>query len=214
MVNVEQYKEYRQAQVKLHTKILNDCVHEAEYKQAAHILGILNAQKRVVIECDADRDALYDFNIYEKIRSGTNTLSQFAENYSVENEIESELLSAMLQSNTSLYEVIDIDKNERTLMLKDILSGSNKTFKLLDLSLSNSTKINSLIYTRPIHLKGFSITSGLGFIFSANHKDYILNRSRKMLKKIKSGDTSIDNFIAFFHLNRLDGLPTMFEKIK
>jgi hypothetical protein len=63
VVNIEQYRQYRQVQVELHTKILNDYVHETEFKQAAEILGILNKQNRVVIESEADKDALYDFNI-------------------------------------------------------------------------------------------------------------------------------------------------------
>jgi hypothetical protein len=57
------------------------------------------------------------------------------------------------------------------------------------------------------------MTSGLGFMFIINHKQYLLKRSRKLMKKIDSGDASIDRFIALFHLNRLDGLPTVFEKI-
>ena len=213
MVSIEQYRQYRQVQVELHTKILNDYVHETEFKQAAEILGILNEQNRVVIESEADKDALYDFNIYEKIRDGKSTLSLFEENYSLKNQLEHELLKAMLQSEASLYEVTYIDKKERMLILNDILRGLNKPFKLIDLSLSDSIKHNALIYTRSLHLEEFSITSGLGFIFSANHKNYILNRSRKMLKKMKTGDTSTNRFIVFFLLNRSDGLPILFEKV-
>lgn len=213
MVSIEQYRQYRQVLVELHSKILNDYVHETEFKQAAEILGILNKQNRVVIESETDKDALYDFNIYEKIRDGKSTLSLFEENYSLKNQLEHELLKAMLQSEASLYEVTYIDKKEGMLILNDILRGLNKPFKLIDLSLSDSIKHNALIYTRLLHLEEFSITSGLGFLFSINHKDYILNRSRKMLKKMKTGDTSTNRFIVFFHLNRSDGLPILFEKV-
>lgn len=164
MIRIEQYRQYRQVQVELHTKILNDYVHETEFKQAAEILGILNKQNRVVIESEADKDAIYDFNIYEKIRNGKSTLSLFEENYSLENQLENELLKAMLQSEASLYEVIYIDKKEGMLILNDILRGLNKPFKLIDLSLSDSIKHNALIYTRLLHLEEFSITSGLGFL--------------------------------------------------
>ncbi|GAA0361918.1 hypothetical protein [Bacillus horti] len=214
MARIELYRQYRQVQVGLHTKILNDYVHENEFKQAAELLGILDKQNRVVIESDADKDALYDFNIYGKIRDGKSTLSLFADNYSSINQLENELLTAMLQSEASLYEVIDIDKKEGMIILNDIFSNKNQPIKLIDLSLSNSTKQSTLIYTRLHHLKEFSITSGLGFIFSENHRDYILNRSRKMLKKMKTGDTSNDRFIVFFQLNRSDGLPILFEKVK
>ncbi|HWO95142.1 MAG TPA: hypothetical protein VNM45_02065 [Bacillus sp. (in: firmicutes)] len=192
---------------------MNNCIYATELKQAAKILGILNNQNQVVIDADADKDALYDFNIYEKIRDGKSTLSLFAENYSAENQIEIELLAAMLQSEASLYEVVYIDKKEGSLILVDIFSGINKPCKLLDLSLSNTIYRNALIYTRILHLEEFSITSGLGFVFSGNHRDYIVNRSKKMLKKMKINDISTDRFIVFFHLNRSDGLPLLFENV-
>ncbi|OPH54982.1 hypothetical protein BC351_30135 [Paenibacillus ferrarius] len=99
-------------------------------------------------------------------------------------------------------------------MLNDILSDSDEPIKIIDISLSNNTISSPLIYTRVLDLEGFSMTSGLGFVFSIDHKDYILNRSRKMLKKLKSGDTSLDNFVTYFHLNRSDGILTRFETVK
>jgi len=56
---IEQYKTYRQALVQLHMKILNTYVHEAEFKQAAGIIGILNNRNQVVIETEADQDGSY-----------------------------------------------------------------------------------------------------------------------------------------------------------
>ncbi|NOU99446.1 hypothetical protein [Paenibacillus planticolens] len=213
MNNIERYKQYRQTQVELHTKILDDYVAEADFKQAALTLGILNNQNKVVMEHEAEYDALYDFNIYEKFRAGKSTLSLFAENYSSENQIENEMIAAMLQSKASLYEVIHVDKMEGVLMLNDILNDLNEPIKIIDISLSNNTISSPLLYTRVLDLEGFSMTSGLGFVFSIDHKDYILNRSRKMIKKLKSGDTSLDNFITFFHLNRSDGILMRFEKV-
>ena len=70
------------------------------------------------------------------------------------------------------------------------------------------------MFTRLLHLKDFSMTSGLGFIFDPNHKDYILTRSRKMQKKIKSGDASVDRFVVYFHLNRSDGMPILYKDIE
>ncbi|MBD2862445.1 hypothetical protein [Paenibacillus oceani] len=63
MSYIDQYKLYRQTQVHLHTKILEAYVHETEFKQAAGLIGILNNRNQVVIETEADHDALCDFNI-------------------------------------------------------------------------------------------------------------------------------------------------------
>ncbi|GIP33484.1 hypothetical protein [Paenibacillus sp. J2TS4] len=214
MVDIEQYKHYRQVQVGLHSKIMEDLVHATEFQQAASILGILYKQNQIVIESYAEQDALYDFNIYETIREEKSSLSGFAENYLADNHVENELLNAMLHSETSLYEIISIDNKEGMLILRDILRGLNKSVKLVDLSLINCIQQNVLIFTRLLHLEEYSITYGLGFVFSNNHKDYILSRSRKMLKKMKTGDPSTDRFIVFFHLNRSDGIPVSYEKVE
>jgi len=44
------------------------------------------------------------------------------------------------------------------------------------------------------------MTSGLTFAFSKNHLEYLMQKSRKMTKKIQSGDMPGDRFIAFFKL--------------
>jgi hypothetical protein len=199
--------------MELHSKILNSCVHQAEFMHAAKILGILDKRNQVVIELGVEEDPICDFNIYENIRDGKSTLSLFAENYSSDDPLEKDLLNAMLQSEASLYEVAKVDENEQTLILNDVLNGSNKTCKLIDLSMSKTVKPNALVYTRLLHFEGFSMTTGLGFIFSENIKDYLLNRSRKMMKKMQTGDAPTNRFIAFFHLNRSDGLPAIFAEV-
>lgn len=213
-IDIEQYRQYRQVQVELHTKILNSLVHEAEFKEAAGLVDILDNRNRVVFQSTVEPDSLMDFNIYEKIRSGKSTLSLFAESYSTEHPLEQELLAAMLQAETSLYEVVRIDKDESVVILNDILNSGNEPVKLVDLGLSSVVKLDSLVFARILHLQEHCITSGLGYLFSGNHRDYLLNKSRKMLKKIKTGDASADRFVAFFHLNRSDGLPVMYETVK
>jgi hypothetical protein len=69
MVDIEKYKLYRQTLVKLHSRIMNDHIHEMDFKQAANLLGILKRDV-VDIESNREKDALYDFNIYGNIRNG------------------------------------------------------------------------------------------------------------------------------------------------
>ncbi|KRF01043.1 hypothetical protein ASG89_25880 [Paenibacillus sp. Soil766] len=210
---IETYKRYRQNQVGIHTKVLDNHVHAGEIKESAKILGILN-KDRVVLESSAEQDAVYDFNVYTKIRSGKSSLAEFVDVYSPKSNDEEKLLSAMLESHVSLYEVLEIHKEEGTLLITDILSGARNPIKLVDLSLSKSMSNNVLLCTRLIDLGEFSMTSGLGFMFSANHKDFIMKRTQKMLKKMQTGDLMTDRFIVFFNLNRSDGIQVFFEDVK
>lgn len=95
-----------------------------------------------------------------------------------------------------------------------LLMTRNESIKLIDIGMSENLNPNILLFTRLIHLNEFSMTSGLTLAFSKNHIDYLTQKSRKMIKKIQSGDDSVDKFIAFFNLNRLNGLPVLLEKVK
>lgn len=121
----------------------------------------------------------------------------------------------MAKSTTGLFEVVESDEDKGIVVLKDILGESdNDVFTIIDVGLSKGLSENVIVFTRLIHLEEYSMTSGLGFLFSMNHKQYLLKKGRKLAKKTNSGNASIDRFVAFFHLNRLDGLPALFEKVK
>lgn len=115
-------------------------------------------------------------------------------------------------SEHSLYKIIKVDTEKSLIVVKDLLNDKDN-INLIDVSLSKSVNEDLLVYTRLLNFAEFSITSGLGFIFSSNHKDFLMKRSRKLMKKIKSDSDSIRRFIAFFMLNRTDGRPILFERI-
>lgn len=212
MSMLEKYKKFRKMQVDLHMKVLNEFVSDEDFKNSAETMGILNKNK-ILIESEAEKDALYDFNVYENTREGRSALAEFIDKYAPSNEAEEELFQAMKRSETMLYEVVDTNKENSMIMLKSVFDN-NQIVHMADIALSDSLKPGMLLFTRLIHLNGFSMTSGVGYCFSEDHKDYIINRSRKMLKKIKSGDASVDRFVVFFHINRSDGVARVLEEVE
>ncbi|WP_019415367.1 hypothetical protein [Paenisporosarcina sp. TG20] len=114
----------------------------------------------------------------------------------------------MEKTDNLLYEITKIDKENGVLFLKEVLSN-NDAVQVVDVGLSSGLNENMLVFTRLIHLGEFSMTSGLVYYFLADHKQYLIKRSAKFMKKVNSGDPSVDRFIAFFKLNRLDGVATL-----
>ncbi|GIN57107.1 hypothetical protein J8TS2_14260 [Lederbergia ruris] len=206
------YKEYRKRQVQLHSDILNQCVNQVDFEKAIELLGV-KQNNEIVLEHEYEKDVILDFAIYENIKKGKNAVMEFIEQNEKISRQEEELLAAMKASNPSLYEVEQIIPENNMIWLKDIFNNT-EPFKVIDIGLSKSVKENSLVFTRFLHLRNFSMTSGLGFYFTANHKQYLIKRSKKLAKRINSGNTSIDRFIAFFNLNRSDGLASVFEHVK
>jgi len=212
-VNLEEkYRNYRKKQVGLHKAILEGFVSADDYLKAAALLGILNTNNKVVIESKSEEDALYDFSIYGNIRAGSSALSEYIEKYPPGNSEDEELLSAMKRSDVQLYEVAN-SKEDGFIILKDQFLKT-ESIRLIDIGMSENLNPNILLFTRLIHLNEFSMTSGLTFAFSKDHIEYLMQKARKMIKKIQSGNDSADRFIAFFNLNRIDGLPVLLEKVK
>lgn len=208
---LEKYKEYRRIQTYLHGKILDKCVSPDDIYRTAELFGVWK-NNTIVLQADYENDAVYDFNVYEKVKDGKNSVSQYIELGEETTTQEDELLSVMVETSTSLYEVVECEKEKGLVVLKDVLSQSDENIMVRDIGISTINR-KILLFTRLIHLDEFSMTTGLGYIFRENHKQYLLKRSKKLMKKINSGDPSIDRFLAFFQLNRLDGLPSLHEPI-
>lgn len=209
---LEKYKEYRRIQTNLHGEIVNKCVNRDDIYRTAELLGILE-NNEIVLQLEYEKDVIFDYTVYEKIKNGKNSVSQYIELGEDTTAQENELLSVMEKTNTSLYEVVECEKEKGLVVLKDILSQTNESYRVRDVGLSVRNK-DILIFTCLIHLDEFSMTSGLSYLFRENHKQYLLKRSKKLMKKINSGDPSIDRFLAFFQLNRSDGLTTAFQTIR
>jgi len=180
--------------------------------QAAKVIGIVE-NKTVVFESELEQDALMDFIVYRQMDSGKSKIAKYLETNSNVDEYEEKLLKAMVETETTLYEVIKVNPKDKTIQVKDVLNDSG-TFTVVDLGMSETADENILIFTRLIHLEAFSITSGLIFTFKHEHREYLQKRSRKMMKKIEDENDSDKRFIAFLKFHRRDGIPFMLEEVK
>ncbi|GGN57121.1 MULTISPECIES: hypothetical protein [Oceanobacillus] len=57
---------------------------------------------------------------YKKYRNNRSAVSEYMEQFEAENNIEKELLSAMVKSDTALYHVMERNPEKGTVLLKDV----------------------------------------------------------------------------------------------
>ncbi|SFG79554.1 hypothetical protein [Sporolactobacillus nakayamae] len=209
MDKLEEYRKYRKELVSLHSKILK--LSSINFKQSVTLLDILEG-KDIVLESGIEKDAILDFNVYRKIKNEQNAASLYREQENETNEKEAILLSAMEKADGLLYEIVKINKEKNSILLKEA-ENDTEAVEVIDVGLSETLNKNTLIFARLIHLSQFSLTSGMEFLFLKEHKHYLKQRSRKLMKKINSGNISDDRFIAYFKLNRTDGLPAFTQEI-
>jgi hypothetical protein len=211
-MNLQEYKDLRKKLREIHNNIL-ELVSQDDATKAAKLLGTLE-NKEIVLESPTEQDAHMDFFVYGEIFNGSSKLAIYKKKHNEENNEDHKLMKVMEKSDTSLYEVVEIDRENKTVLFKDVLHPSNEVFKVVDTGMSETLNENILVFTRLLHLENFSMTSGLIFIFRREHQEYLLRRSRKIAKKLENGNDSDKRFIAFFELNRRDGMPALLEDVE
>ncbi len=125
-------------------------------------------------------------------------------------EMEKEILDALLLSYTSLFKVASIFSAENTILLNDILNKKDN-IKLTDIALSKTALPGLLMFIRLVPFKDFNITTGICFAFPGGTEEHLLKRYKKLSKKIKSASESIKRFVIFFRLNKTYGIEVRFE---
>lgn len=205
---LKEYKNYRLASIKLMTKLTNfvlDLGKEERVMQAGRLLNIVS-KDTLWIYNESERDFFSDFLIFDyNFDSLKNNIETYISLNSAQEGIEQDLFKALLKSYTSLFRIISIDKSNCKLCLYDIL---NKVYEiyLVDVNMSKTSQPGMIFFTRLIPLKNFNMTSGMSFGFTSDMETYLVNKYKRLGRKVKSESESIKRFASFFQLNRSDGI--------
>ena len=83
--------------------------------------------------------------------------------------------------------------------------------KLGDVNLSQAASLGSLIFARVVPTGEFSMTSGVGFLFSGKLQEF-LKRGRHQVtaRKVKDVNEAAKRYVAFYGLNRAYGMESRF----
>ncbi len=199
---IKKYKAYRKAIADVCLRVLEDISEEAI--NSAKMLGIARG-KAVLLRDEDEADIFWEFVLYEYRKDGKNPIEIYGK---AENDVEAEVLRGMLSSYTSLFRIISASKLKCEVELEDLLNGGK--IKVVNINLSKTAKPGVLIFTRIIPLE-FNVTQG-GFLFDKRHERQIINKYRKLMKKLKY-DESANRFIAFFKINRMYGLNVEYRDV-
>ena len=205
---VKRYKMYRKANTELNHKVMESCLESDVMMKSAKLLGIARGDTLVLDSMD-ETNVLMDFALNEYKTEGKNAIEIYREtaNY---NEVERDILNALLSSYTSLFEVISVSKAENLLVLNDLMNR-RENIKLRDIALSESAIPGLLLFIRLVSFTDFNMTSGILFAFAPNLKGYLHRKHKKLSKKIEADSDSMKRFISFFKLSKTDGLEVKYE---
>jgi len=209
MTLIEKYKTYRKIGKELIHKIMSACLECDVLMKSARLLGIARGDV-LVFDSEGETNVLIDFTLNEYRVNNKNTIEIYREKIGWQNEIEKEMLNALLSSYTSLFKITSIFEAENTLLLNDILNKKDN-IKLIDIGFSKTAIPGLLLFIRLVSFKDFNMTSGVSFVFHGDLEEYLLRRYKKLSKKVKSDSDSIKRFISFFRLNKTNGIEVRYE---
>ncbi|MGQ9723449.1 MAG: hypothetical protein ACUVXA_19260 [Candidatus Jordarchaeum sp.] len=205
---VEKYVRYREASKKLFDKIMKRTLSKKALNESGKLLGILQGDTFIFLN-ENDTDVLMDFALNEYKSNNKNAIEIYRKRIGGENNVEKEILDALLSSYTSLFKVVSVSASESTLVLNDLLN-EKENINIIDINFSRTAVPNLLIFIRLIPFKDFNMTSGISLVFPASTKDFFLKRYKRLSERAKSDvNLPMKRFLFFYNWNKTKGFRVM-----
>lgn len=209
---VSTYRRYRADVKELNHKIMKATLDEATILGAARALGIKGQGRELILDSEEDLDNLMDYALYEYRMQGKNAVERYQEEIGAESQMEQELLTAMVASSTSLFQVTSFSRETYTIRLNDLVN-EGRTITLIDLSFSQGVELDWLLFTRPITFENLSMTSGVVFVFPGDLKDELLKRWHlsQRRRKVQAQHSTARRYEIFFKLSKRMGIGIKYK---
>jgi uncharacterized protein YjiS (DUF1127 family) len=209
VVDVGRYQAYRRTCRELADKIRDALVERDTLMAAGRLLGIARG-RTFRLEEENEVNALIDFTLYERLR-GPAPVQRYRESIGGQTALERDALEAMCAARTALFRVVETVPGENELWLAEC-STESPAVKLVDIGLSRSGVPGMLLFTRVIPCPDFHMGSGIAFVFPAARARYLQRRAQVLERRVRSDDPAIRRFVAYFRLNRSEGIEVEFAR--
>ena len=208
--NMKAYQRYRNAGMALNHKIIDSIPGDSALLGSAKALGMKGPGRQLILVSEDDMSVLMDYMLYEYRAKGKNAVERYQTEVGAANQMEEELLAAMLTSYTSLFKSGSVSERTTSLHLSDLLNQDN-SLTLMDINFSRSCVPGLLLFIRPIILDKFSMTSGMAFVFPSQEEQFLLKRALHPRRRGQSPRESAKRYQAFYKMSKRRGLEVMYE---
>ena len=210
MPGLEEYRKLRSAQKSLNSRVLRFLPEGAKViNTAARELGYRVGKGAIVFPSEAAMDRLYDFLIYEPNRNGKSWVQRF---FDSEHDIpleEETVLRAAIASETSLFEVVAIERSASRIRLRDLLQ-ERPDISITDISLSSTVNRKGLLFSRILAARETAFSSGTSIAFPSGDKAFLLKRCERLDKIRNASLRSRKRFALFVKLEKFSSIETVF----
>jgi hypothetical protein len=202
---VTKYQKYRIYCRDFVHEIVEEVADKKSLQKTAQIMGVWQSN-RVRLKAESEMKFVMDCLLFEYETKGKKTFTLYQEQHPELEPIAVEILGAMAHNFMSLYRVIQVDRSAAIVTLKDLLHESAEQVELLDIALSQTASIGVLLFTRLLPFADFNMTSGMYAVFPADTDKMLIKRHQVLMQRVKSPHESVKQLVAFFKLNRAEGI--------
>lgn len=206
---VDRYRMYREANRRLNVKVMNACLEREAFMSAANLLGIAEGNA-VFFDSMDETNVIMDFALNDYRVEGKNAVQIYREKYGGD-ELELDILDALLSSYTSLFKITSVSRREKLVIFNDVINARSH-IGLMDIALSKTATVGMLLFFRLLSFSDFNMASGVSFAFPGELESYLLRKYKKLRKKVESDSEAIKRFVSFFWLSKTDGLEMKYEE--
>jgi hypothetical protein len=170
----ERYLEIREIAKHLADKIFKWGQGKFDYLSNASRFGLVT-NRTIVFDDDSDTDNMQDYMMYNSKYKGTRILDLFYDSEVELDDIEELILEGMVNSEMSIFEIVDIDSESQRwrIYIKDVLKSD--TYEVINFGFSQTGIVGMVICARLIELEnGLYMTSGASFAFDSLAKERLL----------------------------------------
>jgi len=210
---LSKYNNYREIGKALNHKIINCFIDRDIILLSGKYLGLVSLVKKnaLIIDNESETAALMDFAINEYMIDDNSAVQRYKDHGMFENQIEDDILNALLKSYTSLFKITNIISQNNILTLTDLLNINCEPIEIIDMGLSQTAVAGLLMFLRIVPFSDFNMSGGLGFAFSNDLEEYLIKEYKHIAKRVKSSSESLKRYVAFFKLYRRYGIEIDFR---
>lgn len=207
---IAKYKKYREVGKALNHKIIDRFTDRDVILQSGKYLGLIR-KETIITDAESDITALMDFSINEYLINGKKAVQLYREKVRLENDIEGEILDALVKSYTSLFKINDVRQKDNKLIMDDLLNKNSNPIEIIDIGFSQTAPLGLLIFLRVVPFADFNISGGIGFAFNGDLEDLLHKEYKFRAKSVKSTSESLKRYVAFFKLYRRYGIGSEYR---
>lgn len=193
----------------LHHNAMDFIGDDAPLKQAAIALGMKGKGRQIIFDNEDELSVLMEYMLHECRTQGKTAMERYQEEVGPKNQLEEIVLPVMVSASTSLFEVESVDKDEYTLLLKDLVTAGNN-LALIDINFSQMAVPDLIFFIRPFTFEEFSMTSGVAFVFPPSEKQLLRRRAHSPKLKGQAPPTAAKRFRTFFKLSKRRGFEVQY----